>query len=1080
MEQRPPEKEKILSLHPSHQRQMRTTAITVALLALCVAVAEALPPLPGTRDIAGYLPLHTLLETIAVVIAMLVFAVGWNAYRRGLPGNILLLACAFFGVGVLDFTHMISFVGMPDFITPSSVDKSIDFWLSARSLAAIALFAVSVTPWRPLTSATSRYTLLATVLIMVGCLHWLFLFHDDLIPPTFIPGQGLTPLKIYYEYALVALNLAAALVLWLRMRKPLPFNASALFGAVCTMALSEYFLTLYSDATDIYNLLGHIYKIVSYFFLYRAIFVATIEHPYNQLHASQDQLQATLDAIPDLMFEVGQDGRFYNFHSNRADLLLMPPEAFLGKTIVEVLPPDAAKICMSALQEASEQGRSTGKEIVLPLSQGERWFELSVASKHESGEQDRRFIILSRDITERKRDQRLLEMMKFSIDHMGDKVTWVTSDAKVVYANITACNSLGYTMEEMLKLSIPDFDPDFPTEDWPAHWEELKKHGSFTFESRHRAKGGEIYPVEVSINYMRFDNEEYNCGYARDISKRKQAEDELRIAATAFESQESMMITDAEGVILRVNHAFTRTTGYATEEIIGQTPRLLKSGRHDADFYRDMWEAIHRSGTWQGEVWDRRKNGEVYPKWLTISAVKGDDGVITHYVGTHIEISERKAAEDEIKNLAFYDPLTRLPNRRLLMERLQLAVAASVQSGREGALLFIDLDHFKTLNDTLGHGIGDLLLQQVSHRLQSCVREGDTVARLGGDEFVVILENLSNQSIKATAQAEAIGEKFLTALYQPYQLGLHEYHGTPSIGVTLFNDHQLSMEELMKQADIAMYQAKKAGRNTMRFFAPQMQASIADRASLENELRKALAKQQFHLHYQVQVDDLYRPFGAEALIRWLHPERGMVSPAQFIPLAEETGLILPIGQWVLETACAQIKAWEQDALTRDLVLAVNVSSRQFHQADFVDQVHAVVQRHAINPTLLKLELTEGMLLENVESVIATMVALKAIGVRISLDDFGTGYSSLQYIKRLPLNQLKIDQSFVRELVSDSSDQAIVSTIIAMAQGLNLEVIAEGVEKVEQRQLLLDSGCNHYQGYLFGRPVPIELFEALLK
>jgi diguanylate cyclase (GGDEF)-like protein len=493
-----------------------------------------------------------------------------------------------------------------------------------------------------------------------------------------------------------------------------------------------------------------------------------------------------------------------------------------------------------------------------------------------------------------------------------------------------------------------------------------------------------------------------------------------------------------------------------------------------------MWETLLRIGTWQGEIWDRRKNGEVYLKWLTITAVKDSNGTATHYVGTHIDITERKAAEEEIKSMAFYDPLTRLPNRRLLMDRLQQALVSSARRDRNGALLFIDLDNFKVLNDTLGHNVGDLLLQQVALRLVSCVREGDTVARLGGDEFVVMLEDLSEQPIEAAEQTEAIGEKILATLNQPYLLATHEHRSTPSIGISLFSSHDQSHEELLKQADIAMYQAKKAGRNTLRFFDPKMQDAINARAALEGELRRALEGRQFHLYYQIQVDSSHRPLGAEALLRWIHPERGLVFPSQFITVAEETGLILPIGLWVLETACARLKAWQQDALTRDLVLAVNVSAQQFHKTDFVAQVQAAVQHHAINPMLLKLELTESMLLENIEDTIATMNALNKIGVQFSLDDFGTGYSSLQYLKRLPLDQIKIDQSFVRDIVFDSSDKAIVCAIIAMTQSLNLSVIAEGVETEEQRQLLLDKGCTHYQGYLFGKPVPIEQFEALLK
>ncbi|MGV8990643.1 MAG: putative bifunctional diguanylate cyclase/phosphodiesterase [Thiobacillus sp.] len=568
---------------------------------------------------------------------------------------------------------------------------------------------------------------------------------------------------------------------------------------------------------------------------------------------------------------------------------------------------------------------------------------------------------------------------------------------------------------------------------------------------------------------------------AYSLNEEKQAvKSDLRIAASAFEAQEGLMITDAEGVIMRVNQAFTDSTGYAAEDVIGLTPRFLRSGRHDEDFYRTMWEAISQKGSWQGEIWDRRKNGEIYPEWLTISAVKNDDGVITHYVGSHIDITERKAAEDKIRQLAFYDPLTQLPNRLLLLDRMQRALALSARSGRDGALLFIDMDNFKAINDTQGHAMGDLLLQLVAERLTSCVRESDTVARLGGDEFVVMLESLGMHPIEVAAKAEEVGEKILVALNQPYQLDTQVSRSSSSIGATLFSGERLESEELLKQADIAMYQAKKAGRNTLRFFDPQMQLAINTRADLESELFKALEHHQFQLYYQIQVNSAHHPVGAEALIRWNHPERGLVLPAQFIPLAEETGLILRIGEWVLETACAQLKAWEGNESTRHLVLAVNVSARQFHQPGFVNQVKAIVHRHAIKPNLLKLEPTESLLLENTESTVTTMKGLKTIGIQLSLDDFGTGYSSLQYLKLLPLDQIKIDQSFVRDIATDPNDSAIVQTIIAMSRTLGLDVIAEGVETDAQREFLALSGCQFYQGYLFGKPLPIEQFEASLK
>ncbi len=572
----------------------------------------------------------------------------------------------------------------------------------------------------------------------------------------------------------------------------------------------------------------------------------------------------------------------------------------------------------------------------------------------------------------------------------------------------------------------------------------------------------------------------YDSLVAIQEAEQKQAEAELRVAAAAFESQEGMIITDADGVILRVNKAFTKTTGYTAEEVVGRTPSLLKSDRHDAAFFSAMWQSIKKNGGWQGEIWDKRKSGEVYPKWLTITAVKADDGTVTNYVGTDIDITERKLAEDEITHLAFYDQLTGLPNRRLLLDRLGQALASSARSGRNGALLYIDLDNFKTLNDTRGHDKGDLLLQQVADRIATCVREGDTAARLGGDEFVVMLEDLSGDSKETASQAEVVGEKILAALDRPYLLAGVENRSTPSIGVTLFNGHQNSVEELLKQADLAMYQAKDAGGNTLRFFDPEMQVVVAKRAALEINLREAVQQQQFILYYQPQVAADGRPTGAEVLLRWLHPQRGLVAPAEFIPLAEISGLILPLGRWVLEAACGQLWFWAAQPETAHLTIAVNVSARQFHQKDFIDQVLEVLDRTGADPRRLKLELTESLLVDNVEEVIEKMSALKAKGVGFSLDDFGTGYSSLSYLKRLPLDQLKIDKSFVRDVLSDPNDAAIAKTIIALAQNMGLSVMAEGVETGEQRDFLAASGCHAYQGYLFSRPVPLADFEEYVR
>ncbi len=540
-----------------------------------------------------------------------------------------------------------------------------------------------------------------------------------------------------------------------------------------------------------------------------------------------------------------------------------------------------------------------------------------------------------------------------------------------------------------------------------------------------------------------------------------------------------MMITDAHRVILRINSAFTETTGYHPDDILGQTTSLLKSGRHDRAFFTAMQDSILRDGAWRGELWNRRKNGELYPAWMSISGVRDRHGTITHYVSSHSDITLRKAAEEEISHLAFFDPLTELPNRRLLMERLRRALASSLRNTGEGALMFIDLDNFKLLNDTLGHDKGDLLLQHVAQRLLGCVRDSDTVARIGGDEFIVLLEQLSEQATTAALQTEAIGEKILAALNVPYDLAGQVHYSTPSIGITLFGEHKSNETELLKRADLAMYQAKAAGRNTLRFFDPKIQELVTAHSRLETELRQGLLQEEFVLYYQAQVDSARRFIGAEVLVRWQHPRRGIVPPAEFIPLAEATGLIRPLGQWVLDTACRQLVVWAGQPALAALTIAVNVSASQIQRPDFVPQVLTVIALTGANPRLLKLEITESMLLTDVEDIILKMTALQAHGISFSLDDFGTGYSSLSYLKRLPLDQLKIDRSFVRDVLTDPNDAAIVRTILALGHSLGLSVIAEGVETETQCAFLAGLECHAYQGFLFSRPIPLEEFESLV-
>lgn len=546
--------------------------------------------------------------------------------------------------------------------------------------------------------------------------------------------------------------------------------------------------------------------------------------------------------------------------------------------------------------------------------------------------------------------------------------------------------------------------------------------------------------------------------------------------ATAFTSSPvaASIVTASEGRILAVNDNFQRDFGWARAEMEGQT--AIEVGLWVDPLQRQQWaEMLGRHGrTLNFETIWRHRNGELRNVSIAGERIELDgEPCILAYT---TDITERKAAEEQIQRLAFFDPLTTLPNRRLLMDRLDQAMVSSGRHQRQAALLFIDLDNFKTLNDTHGHDKGDLLLQQVGARLVHCVREGDTVARLGGDEFVVMLEDLSNNAIEAATQAEIVGRKIVGALGESYAIGPLSFSSTPSIGVTLFGAQHENIEEPLKRADLAMYQAKSAGRNTIRFFDPRMQAMVAARADLERDLRRALQRNEFTLHYQPQVQRGGLVSGVEVLLRWAQPERGMVAPAEFIPLAEETGLIIPLGATILELACQQLARWAGKPGMAHLTLSVNVSPRQFQQEDFVQQVLDVLERTRAPAQRLKLEITESLLIANVDDVIAKMTALKARDVGFSLDDFGTGYSSLSYLKRLPLDQLKIDQSFVRDILEDPNDAAIARMVIVLAESLGLEVMAEGVETIEQQQALHAQGCHAYQGYLYSPPLSLEDYE----
>ena len=651
--------------------------------------------------------------------------------------------------------------------------------------------------------------------------------------------------------------------------------------------------------------------------------------------------------------------------------------------------------------------------------------------------------------------------------------------------NIGAEKIFGYTADEIVgKLFQELIPPDHVNEEALILSRVMNGERVEHLETIHKHKDGRLINISTSISPV-LDGAGKIVGasnVSRDITSRVASDEQLRkLSLTVDQSPESVVITNLDAKIEYVNEAFINNTGYSFEEVIGQNPRILQSGITTDATYKSLWDTLSLGKTWKGELSNKRKNGSEYVEYASISPIRNNLGVVTHYVAIKADVTANKKAEAHTIHLAFYDQLTDLPNRQLLLDRLQQALVLSARNQKYGALLFIDLDHFKSLNDTLGHDAGDKLLQQVAIRLLNCVRESDTVARIGGDEFVIMLEELSQDALESGAFAELIGKKILDAFQEKFEIGKNSCQSTPSIGIALFSgDRKDTIDDVMKQADLAMYDAKAAGRNSLRFFDTKMQTAAILRSKIESDLRLALDQNLFRLYYQPQFNKEGRIIGAEALLRMQHPERGLIAPGEFIAVAEETGLILPIGTWVLETACAQLAMWSTNRKTARLTLGVTVSARQFRDHNFVEQVLSIIHKVGANSYLLKLEPTESVLLENVEETIERMSILRIGGVHFSLDDFGTGYSSLAYLKKLPLDQLKIDQSFVREVPEDPHACSIVRAIITLAKSLELDIIAEGVETESQRQFLLENGCELYQGYLFSRPIPIEQFNELIE
>jgi diguanylate cyclase (GGDEF)-like protein/PAS domain S-box-containing protein len=690
------------------------------------------------------------------------------------------------------------------------------------------------------------------------------------------------------------------------------------------------------------------------------------------------------------------------------------------------------------------------------------------------------------DLTDHKRAQNALKASEARyrrIVETANEGMWeMDREHMTTFVNSVMAGYLGYQPQDMIGRPIVDFM--FP-EDLPEHrlrMRERHEGRQGDYERRFRHANGEERWLHVSATPLVEADRGFLGSFAMllDITERKQSEEKLRQAAAVFENTiEGVMITDPDARIVAVNRAFTEITGFGEAEALGRNASFMQSGKHDDEYYQAMWQALDRGGSWRGEIWNRRKSGEIYPEWLTISVVRDSRGHPSHYVGVFSDITGIKKSEEELNRLAYHDALTGLPNRLLFLDRIDHAIQRASRTDGQFAILFIDLDRFKNVNDTLGHHTGDLLLVAMAERIRKRLRAEDTLARLGGDEFTVLMESLAGGQENPHLAAQ-LAHDLINTMAQPFQVAGHDLFHSASIGISLFPQDGQDAETLVKHADTAMYRAKDAGRNGFQFYTRELSVAALQRFSLEAALHTALERGEFELYYQPQLEMRSgRVVSMEALIRWNHPNMGMVAPDQFIPLAEETGLILPIGAWVLETACREALKCAH-LCTNRLTIAVNLSVTELERGNPVQHVARVLARTGLPPACLELEITESSAMRRGEESLAVLRELAALGVRLSIDDFGSGYSNLGYLKRLPVSSLKIDRLFVRELPDDAEDATIARAIIGLAHALNLQVVAEGVETSAQRDFLTLAGCDVMQGYLIGRPMPSGEIENLMR